>query len=254
MCTGHVVSALCCDMESSLSCLKNDKQTIDTVNNTENLPPVIKTEPSDSIMSVIDEMSVGSASEVSNHDSEGNWSQVALSHRRNRKRPATGSHSSLHQVKAFNRSPLSELKVISATAPAAKYRSIPTTPLVTQNRFDALLSVEGEGKSTEKPTQVPPADGAPQADGSNVTPMTKKKEHVPPITVTQAFGVEDAENMRKAGSFEIRRLAVGAKLHAASSDDFVALKSYCVENKIEFFTHPPRNTGKLCVVLKGLDG
>lgn len=256
--TGLMASVSCSEMNSS------EEQTNNTENKTENpLTPsnenVQKIESptivTSAYLSVSDDMSIDGRAH-SGTDSDSNLSDIILSRRKNRKRHAPDSPTQHRHAKTIGQPPISKPNAkIAAASPLAKYRIVPTAPLVTQNRFDSPMLHDREViEPTQNTAKAPQTKITSQNKNSNAISTQIKKEHVPPITITQTFSVDDANKMWEAGSFEIRRIANGVKIHAASMNDFSLLKEYCLQNKIEFFTHPPRNTGKLCVVLKGIDG
>lgn len=144
-----------------------------------------------------------------------------------------------------------------------RYTNMPTNPLSTQNRFESLPEIDLT-KTNTVPTSPAKTmriemnsgnkDSELKVTDSNEQNPQPKKEHLPPITITQAFSTADANKMREKGIFEIRRVANSTKIYASSTNDFYALIEYCKEAKIQFFTHQLRTTGKLSVVLKGIEG
>lgn len=144
-----------------------------------------------------------------------------------------------------------------------RYTNMPTNPLSTQNRFALLPEVDSTKTNTvptspTKSMRIEPNSNAdkqsPKVNGGSEPNSQQKKEHLPPITITQAFGTADANKMRDHGAFEIRRAGNSTKIYTSTTKDFGALTEYCKEAQIPFFTHQLRTTGKLSVVLKGIEG
>lgn len=168
-----------------------------------------------------------------------------------------------------NRRSLDANKVPSKVteAPAAvvptRYTIMPTSPLSTENRFASLSEVDDPNTNTVLAS--PAKTMRIESNSDTKTPdvqvtdapnqnSPEKKEHVPPITITQAFGLADTATMRNHGTFEIRRVVNSTKIYASSTKDFYALIEYCKGANIQFFTHQLRTAGKLSVVLKGIEG